>query len=405
MSASNEGSIPAIAGWEEFVESLRTLPARMLAKLPEAQRHDPQVQQEVGRLALEALTSSALGVLAGDPDHPCGVPQIGQVLNVGQPNADTVYRIARISSDGAYRLRGVRGSLRMFNASQSPPSPGEAGFTPGKGLARTSHDFNTLQLDPNGRFDVILSREPPRAHSGDWWPLDAGTNKLLIRMVSADWQRERSPTLSIERVDIPVTRPRPAGAGLEARLRSLPVATEFIALLFVDRVETLRREGYINALKVVDMSGIGGLTGQFYYEGTYDLADSEALIIESNVPNQCRYRSLILTNSLYETIDWYNNHSSLNDAQSHPDADGLLRFVVCGKDPGVPNWLDTAGHSRGLIQGRWFDVDSRPLPTLRKVSLAQLRSHLPPDTPTVSADAREQLIRERRRALQERPLW
>ena len=137
MSASKEGSGPAIAGWDEFIESLRTLPGRMLAKLPEAQRQDPQVQQEIARLALEALTSSALGALASDPDHPSSVPQIGQVLNVGQPNADTVYRISRISSDGVYRLRGVRGSLRMFNASQSPPSQVPVmPLTPGQWIRR-----------------------------------------------------------------------------------------------------------------------------------------------------------------------------------------------------------------------------------------------------------------------------
>jgi hypothetical protein len=44
-----------VSGWSEFVESLRTLPERMLAKLPEQMRADPQVQQEIGRLALEAL--------------------------------------------------------------------------------------------------------------------------------------------------------------------------------------------------------------------------------------------------------------------------------------------------------------------------------------------------------------
>src|SRR5262249_45062338 len=116
-----------IAGWDEFVDRLRALPGRMLAKLPDDQRRDPQVQQEVGRLALEALTSQALGLLAGDPDHPEFVSQIGQVLNVGQPNADTVYRVAQIAGDGVYRLRGRRGSLRMFNVSQGPASPWEPG--------------------------------------------------------------------------------------------------------------------------------------------------------------------------------------------------------------------------------------------------------------------------------------
>lgn len=405
MSISTGDPDKTIAGWGEFVESLRTLPGRMLAKLPECQRNDPQVQQEVGRLALEALTSSALGALGNDPDHPAFVAQIGQVLNVGQPNADTVYRVARISPNGVYRLCGLRGTLRMFNISQSPPSPGEPGFKPGQGGPRASHDFNALHVNDQGRFDVILSSERPAGYTGDWWKLEPTTNKLLLRMVSADWKLEQDPALSIERLDAPVTRPRPAAAEIEARLRRLPGAIDFIALLFVDHVEALRREGYVNKLKVFDVSQMGGLTGQFYYEGTYDLRDDEVLVVEAKVPTRCLYRSLILTNGLYETTDWYNNHSSLNDAQAKPDADGVLRIVVSARDPGVPNWLDTAGYPQGLIQGRWFECNSQPLPSVRKVALANLRKSLPPETPTISPEERERVIRERRTALQERPLW
>jgi hypothetical protein len=376
----------------------------MLAKLPPQMSADLQIQQEVGRLALEALASSALSVLAGDPEHPAFVAQIGQVLNVGQPNADTIYRVAEIAPDGVYRLRGRRGSLRMFNISQSPASPWEPGFRP-EGGPRTAHDFNALQVDGEGRFDVILSPERPEGHTGDWWKLEPTTNKLLLRMVSADWRGEEDPTLSIERLDRPAPRPRPAAAELEARLRRLGPATDFIAALFVEHVAALRREGYVNRLKVLDVSKIGGLKGQFYYEGAYDLADDEALIVETTVPARCAYRSLILTNDLYETTDWYNNQASLNDAQSEPDADGVLRIVVCTKDPGVPNWLDTAGHPTGLIQGRWFDCDSEPVPSVRKVALAELRQALPAETPSITPEARDAVLRERRAALQQRPLW
>ena len=270
-----------IAGWDVFVERLRTLPGRMLAKLPEEQRRDPQIQQEVGRLAVEALAAGALDVLASDPDHPAFVAQISQVLNVGQPNADTTYRVARISPAGVYRLRGRRGTLRMFNISQSPAIPGEPGFVPGQAGPRPRHDFNTLTLDTEGRFDVILSTARPEGYQGDWWKLEPTTNKLLLRMVSSDWTREQDPTIAIERLDTPVARARPSAAQLEGNLRRLPGAVEFIALLFVDHVEKLRQEGYINTLKVFDVSAVGGLTGQFYYEGAYDLQDDEALIVET----------------------------------------------------------------------------------------------------------------------------
>jgi hypothetical protein len=130
LATAADSPSPTVAGWNELIDSLRDLPARMLAKLPEPLRQDPQVQQEVGRLALEALTSSALDAIGGDGDHPAFLPQIGQLLNVGQPNADTVYRVARITPGGTYRLRGRRGSLRMAIIGQLGAMPGEAGAQP-----------------------------------------------------------------------------------------------------------------------------------------------------------------------------------------------------------------------------------------------------------------------------------
>jgi hypothetical protein len=39
------------------------------------------------------------------------------------------------------------------------------------------------------------------------------------------------------------------------------------------------------------------------------------------------------------------------------------------------------------------------------VKLAELRRYLPEDTPVVTPPAREALVRARRAALQQRPLW
>ena len=397
---------PQVPGWDAFIEALRTLPGEMLAKLPPEMRADPQIRAEVGRLALESLASSSLNLVGADGDFPVFLPTIGQVLDIGQPNADTIYRFAQITPGGSYRLRGSKGSLTIATIGQNRPSPYEKASKDGKvGAVPVYHDINALHADADGRFDVLLSPARPAGYTGDWWELLPATNKLFLRMVSTDWANERDPTITVERVDRPMRRPRTAAGELAQRLEQLPAQVRFSALLFVDHVAQLRSQGYVNTLKVLDVSQMGGLKGQFYYEGAYDLADDEALVIAAKVPAKCQYRSIILTNELYETTDWTDNHASLNAAQAAPDKDGVLRVVVANRDPGVPNWLDTAGYSKGLVQGRWTNCDSQPIPTVRKVALRDLRKVLPPETGMVSPAERDRITRERRRAYQERPQW
>ncbi|MBS0475117.1 MAG: hypothetical protein JSR28_08190, partial [Proteobacteria bacterium] len=113
----------------------------------------------------------------------------------------------------------------------------------------------------------------------------------------------------------------------------------------------------------------------------------------------------ILTNDLFGTTDWVNNQSSLNDTQSRVDKDGVLRIVIAARDPGVPNWLDTAGNATGVVQGRWTDCTAQPMPSLRKVALADVRKALPKDTPVVTPQERDRQLRDRRAAFLQRILW
>jgi hypothetical protein len=79
--------------------------------------------------------------------------------------------------------------------------------------------------------------------------------------------------------------------------------------------------------------------------------------------------------------------------------------VVSANDPGVPNWLDTAGYNSGAIQGRWTACSANPIPSIQKVALADVRKYLPAETPMISAGQRDRLVRERRSQLQQRALW
>jgi hypothetical protein len=399
LTPAENNSIP---GWKQWTTQLEQLDSQILSRLPERLRNDPQVRQEAGRLLLEAVAAESIAALTDDVDHPVFRPASNFYLNVGQPNADTTYRSAAVDGAGSYRIRGEIGSLRILRVGLFGAFPTGPTFSL---PVPTYYDFKSLHLDAKGNFDVLLSTERPVGYAGDWWQLKPNTTQLLLRQVDFDWKTERDPRISIERVDRPVERPRPSAADLKQRLQTLPDEISKIALLFVDHVERLRKEGYINRLKVFDVSHMGGLVGQFYYEGAYDLQPDEALIVEAKVPSGCSYWSIILTNDLYETTDWYNNQSSLNGSQARVDADGIVRYIVSSKDPGVPNWLDTAGYASGAIQGRWTECSANPIPTIRKVAFAEVRKSLPAETPQITAEQREKIILERRSELQQRPLW
>ena len=71
----------------------------------------------------------------------------------------------------------------------------------------------------------------------------------------------------------------------------------------------------------------------------------------------------------------------------------------------MPNWLDPVGTTYGMLIGRWYAADSLPMPTLTSVPLADIRRHLPADTPVVSPAERAEQLRTRRLGAQLRRRW
>jgi hypothetical protein len=106
--------------------------------------------------------------------------------------------------------------------------------------------------------------------------------------------------------------------------------------------------------------------------GTFDLADDEALVIEGRFP-PCRFWNLCLWNHYLQTYDYRYEQVTINGGEAVAEADGSYRLVVAHTDPGVPNWLSTAGHRSGVLWFRWFLPDATPdPPTTTVVRLADL---------------------------------
>ena len=388
--------------WEKLIDGLRPLGDAMRARVPERLRGDPQIMAEAMRLLLAGVARASSDALVGDRRHPMFVPEISIAQNIFQPNADTVYKSALIEKGGSYVIRGDRGTVRMVILAQMGPDTLRSGkHHPLLGQI----DFDSLTVAADGSFELVISPERPAGHTGDWRPLDPQCEKFMVRIVGCDWGVEREPRFGIARLDVDDAKGRPSIAALHHAFAEMPGITGVCALAFPTHVEELRAEGYLNTLKIFDVSQMSGLVGQFYYEGAYELADDEALITEVKVPASYRYWSIILTNEIYETTDWYNNQASLNDTQGVVDSDGVFRTVISARDPGVPNWLDTAGYPAGAIQGRWFEASEKPMPTIKKVKLAEVLQTLPADTPRITPHERAIALRNRRIAAQMRIIW
>jgi len=100
------------------------------------------------------------------------------------------------------------------------------------------------------------------------------------------------------------------------------------------------------------------------------------------------YWSVQLVDPFYSAIDFIFHSAAFNGMQAYVSSDGNVRFVVSVGDPGVPNWLDSAGWRQGGMFWRWHSASSFPMPSVKRVKLAELRRHLPPDTPAVSVAER-----------------
>ena len=114
------------------------------------------------------------------------------------------------------------------------------------------------------------------------------------------------------------------------------------------------------------------------------------------------YWSLSIGNVWWETIDYAEHITSLNGHQAVLDDDGVFRAVIAHHDPGVANWIDTAGHTEGPMILRCVRTESAPVPTTRVVRFDELDAVLPPSTERVTPEQRARTIANRRAAVARR---
>ncbi|HEV2373197.1 MAG TPA: hypothetical protein VGS19_13600 [Streptosporangiaceae bacterium] len=287
---------------------------------------------------------------AYERDFPYFVASVGPYTKLGLDNPDTLYFHAYLRDDAEYIVTGCRGtttdlSFQVLDGDYSPVT------VPG---SLAAFDDREIEIAADGTLEVRFG--PAKDSPGpNYFTLGPGSAMLLVREVYSDWASERRGTITVRRADRAGSAPPAPATGAQGKRYTVA------GKILLSRLRTFLAfpEWFYLNLPVNTLTEPrptpGGLASQFSSAGHYDLDDDQAMII--TVPAAGRatapYQGIQLGSMWYISLDYINHQTSLTADQARVDPDGMLRFVVSERDPGVVNWLELLGHRRGYVQIRW----------------------------------------------------
>ncbi|WP_197089777.1 DUF1214 domain-containing protein [Mycobacterium nebraskense] len=341
------------------------------------------------RHLLVLLTAGIDEVLRFDPDPVLSVRRTStdDMVTWGMECPDCLYTRAVLRGGESYRLFGNRGTARYV------------GLQTMNGIVATANELvDELEMDADGNFEVMLSADE---RPGNWMRIEGDSPTLTVRHFFYDWDTEVASSLRIERVGEAVETKGPSVEPETMVSRQIIALGDFVGdnlAFFLQFGAAAPPNGF---LPPIDRTDMGAAAENRPVIGRWELRSDEALIVEVQPPHGL-YWSFSIGNPWWETIHYGRHQSSLNAHQAAVDADGVVRVVLCERDPGVANWLDTAGHTNGPIILRCVRTETAPTPSTRVVAFSDVRAALPVDTPTVTPQERTAILAARRRAVQER---
>ncbi|WP_243716709.1 hypothetical protein [Actinomadura sp. KC345] len=325
-----------------------------------------------------SIKASLHMVQAYQHDYPYFASSTGPYTKLGLDNPDTLYFHAYIRDDAEYVVTGRRGttadlSFQIMNGDYSPAQSPDS---------LTAFDDRELDIAEDGTFQLTFG--PPKEDAGPGYvPVAPGSAMLIVREVFSDWENERPGEIRIHRADTLGTSPPSvpsdrmarryavAGKMLVARIRTFLAFPEWHYLKLPVNTLTEPR------------ATPGGLATQFSSVGHYDLADDEVMVITAPAADRevAPYQGFQLGSMWYVSLDYINHQTSLTADQARVDEDGMIRYVVSERDPGLANWIERTGHSRGYLQFRWQrltrDLTPEDGPTFEVMRFDELPSRLP----------------------------
>ncbi len=377
------------AAFEGMLVGLR----RAAALVGSARAPTGSVDQAAGYRHLLVLLGLAVdeALRPSNPYDPYFAPaNVDAVLKWGMDCPDAAYTGAALRGDGTYRIRGRRGTVRYL------------GFQVMSGIESSVNVVaDDLDLSEDGSFEITLSAQE---RPGNWMALSPRTSSLVVRQFFYDWDAEEPASLEIECLEPGPSWPDPeplSAAGVARQLVAIGEFMEASVAFWLDVEDGGRAQGINVFRQPAALTAMGAAAENVSVWGSWELDEDQALVIEVPPPDAL-YWSVSLGNHWWETIDYANRQSSLNGHQAVVDSDGVFRAVVAHTDPGVANWLDTAGHRQGPMIFRWLRAESAPVPTTRVVAVDALDGALPSGTVRVDPAERRATIARRRAGVRKR---
>jgi len=448
------------SAWDDLIRSLER--ARDAVDDPQLMPPPgtPRNLAEGYRYLMGFLHSAVERAFHEDPTRPHFRNALSIVNRATIDNADAIYFFAAIDGRQSYVVSGRvedwrawRGEAPATTGRKAPHYlifeassgvlAGDSGdlreLRPGLKTQTGRLDSSQLQVEPDGTFEILLAPERPPGHTGNFVstlklvdrphpddpdaPPERYADYVSGRQLFDDWAREDAIHLAIRQLGAegtaaPAYGPEQAAAELRRCGELVQGQMHFWNAFWTILMGTYgHREGSLpgigfqrNAFNQVNAaSGAtgGGMSTNLYAGCVFELEPDEALIVENRIPTPPQYIGFQLGNLWGESLEYGDRVGSLNGAQSEVDPDGVIRWVVAHRDPGVPNWLDTAGHREGFVAPRWaYSEQPAPedWPTLeaKKVRFDEIREHLPASTRSVTPEERREQIRIRQEHVQRR---
>lgn len=383
--------------WRAFAREIEAL-GELVEDAP-FNRDEQTAAEGYRHLARFLSTMIATETDRNDPDYPQFSRFPNSVAQIGWNNPDNPYLSFMVRGDHDYLLRG---NVAFFDLVTINVYSGMLGYTPMSEMRTIGGVISDdLDTDEEGNFELRLGPDP---RQGNWLKLEPDSRQVVIRRLKSDWgETEEGDWEVLNLVTLGQGSPRPEPEEVRAMLQESVRRVRGVRSILTMAHRALFQLQLDPNEVPVPAKGDPALPMGDPFQATtrawFQLEDDEVLLITvADLP--CRFRNLQLANPWMEAGDYASHQSSLNHRQAEVDPDGMVRFVVSRRDPGVPNWLDTAGYTEGSLFGRWTHCDEYPKDiTAAVVPFDEVRAHLPPTTPTVTPQQRAETIARRQAAI------